>query len=66
MWRREDGSVVHSHFLYLVLFAAAVGIVLGAMLRSRTRQAARLAMWITLGLVGTAVLMAWVMYFVSS
>ncbi len=56
---------MHSHFLYLVLFAAAVGIVLGAMLRSNARQAARLAMWITLGLVGTALLMAWVMYFIS-
>ena len=56
---------MHSHFLYLTLFAGAVGIVLGAMLRSSTRQAARLAMWITLGLVGTALVMAWVMYFVS-
>jgi len=57
---------VHSHFLYLVIFAGAVGIVLGAMLRSNARQAARLAMWITLGLVGTALAMAWVMYFISS
>jgi len=57
---------MHSHFLYMTLFAGAVGVVLGAMLRSGTRQAARLAMWITLGLVGTALLMAWVMYFVSS
>ena len=57
---------MHSHFLYLVLFAGAVGIVLGAMLRSGTRQAARLAMWITVGLVGTALVMAWVMYFVGS
>jgi len=57
---------VHSHFLYLVLFAGAVGVVLGGMLRSNARQAARLAMWITLGLVGTALAMAWVMYFISS
>jgi len=57
---------VHSHFLYLVIFAAAVGIVLGAMLRSDRRQAARLALWITLGLVGTALVLAWVMYFISS
>ena len=35
------------------------------LLRSGTRQAARLAMWITLGLVGTALVMAWVMYFIS-
>lgn len=57
---------MHSHFLYLVIFAGAVGVVLGAMLRSNARQAARLAMWITLGLVGTALVMAWVMYFISS
>jgi|TARA_B100002003_G_C13695282_1_gene350103 hypothetical protein len=56
---------MHSHFLYLVLFAASVGAVLGAMLRSDPRQAVRLAMWITGGLVGTAVVIAWLMYFVS-
>ena len=56
---------MHSHFLYMVLFAAAVGGVLGAMLRSDLRQAVRLAMWITLGLVGTALVLAWVMYFIS-
>lgn len=51
-----------SHFLYLSLFAAAVGIVLGAMLRADRRGAARLALWIALGLVGTAVVLAWAMY----
>ena len=56
---------MHSHFLYLVIFAGAVGIVLGAMLRSDRWQAARLALWITLSLVGTALVLAWVMYFVS-
>ena len=56
---------MHSHFLYMTLFAGAVGVVLGAMLRSSTRQAARLAMWITLGLIGTALVMAWAMYFIS-
>jgi len=56
---------VHSHFLYMVLFAAAVGTVLGAMLRSEVLQAARLAMWITMGLVGTALALAWAMYFIS-
>lgn len=56
---------MHSHFLYLVLFAAAVGVVLGAMLRSEPREAAVLAGWITLGLVGTALALAWLMYFVA-
>ena len=56
---------MHSHFLYLIVFAVAVGVVLGAMLRSDTRQAARLAAWITLGLVGTALLIAWLMYFIA-
>ncbi len=56
---------MHSHFFYMVLFAAAVSAVLGAMLRDEVRQAARLAMWITLSLVGTALVLAWAMYFIS-
>lgn len=56
---------MHSHFLYLVIFAGAVGIVLGAMLRADRRQALRLALWITLGLVGTALALAWLMFFVG-
>lgn len=57
---------MHSHFLYLCLFAIAVGAVLGAMLRSDRRDAIRLGFWIALGLVGAAVALAWVMYFISS
>ncbi len=57
---------MQSHFLYLCLFAIAVGAVLGAMLRSDRREAIRLGLWISLGLVGTAVALAWGMYFVSS
>ena len=57
---------MHSHFLYLALFAGSVGAVLGAMLRSDPRQAVRLALWITGGLVGTALAIAWLMYFVAS
>ena len=56
---------MHSHFLYLVLFAASVGAVLGAMLRSDPRQAVKLAVSITGGLVGTALVIAWLMYFIS-
>ncbi len=57
---------MHSHFLYLCFFAVAVGVVLGAMLRSDRREAIRLGIYISLGLVGTAVALAWVMYFLSS
>jgi hypothetical protein len=56
---------MHSHFLYMVLFAAAVGVVLGAMLRNDPREAARLALVITASLVGAALVIAWLMYFVS-
>lgn len=56
---------MNSHFLYLCLFAAAVGIVLGAMLRSDARHAVRLGIWIALGLVGTALVLAWAMYLLS-
>ena len=57
---------MHSHFFYLVVFAAAVGIVLGAMLRGDPRQAAKLAVWVAGGLVGTAMVLAWLMYFIAS
>ena len=56
---------MHSHFFYLVIFAGAVGVVLGAMLRSEVRQAARLAVSIALGLVGTALVLAWLMFLLS-
>lgn len=55
-----------SHFLYLCLFASAVGIVLGAILRGDRREAGRLAVWIALGLVGTALALAWAMYLLES
>lgn len=57
---------MHSHFLYLVLFAGAVGVVLGAMLRSELKEAMRLAAWITLGLIATALALAWAMYLLYS
>ncbi len=57
---------MHSHFFYLVVFAAAVGIVLGAMLRGDPRQAAKLALWVSGGLVGTAMVLAWLLYFIAS
>jgi hypothetical protein len=56
---------VHSHFLYMTAFAGAVGVVLGAMLRSDPREALRLALYITGGLVGAALLIAWIMYFIT-
>jgi len=56
---------VHSHFLYMSVFAGAVGVVLGAMLRSDPREALRLALWITAGMVSAALLIAWIMYFIS-
>ena len=55
---------MQSHFLYLCFFAASVGVVLGAMLRSQAREALRMSAWITLALVGTAVVLAWLMYLV--
>ena len=57
---------MHSHFFYLIVFAAAAGIVLGAMLRGDPRQAAKLALWIAGSLVGTAMVLAWLMYFISA
>jgi hypothetical protein len=50
------------HFLFLVIFCLAVGLVLGAMLRHDPRDAAELAGWIAAGMVGVAYVMSWLMY----
>lgn len=51
-----------THFLLLVLFAAAVGGVLGAMLRTDVREAVLLGASIAGGMIVIAVLVAWVLY----
>lgn len=56
---------MQSHFLYMVLFAVGVGIVLGGMLRGDVREASKLAALIALGLVGAALVLAWAMYLLS-
>ncbi len=50
-----------AHFGFLCLFSIAVGIVLGAMLRRRPRDAVVLATWIALGLIGGALMISWAM-----
>lgn len=47
------------------MFAGAVGVVLGAMLRSEAQEAFRLGIWISLALVGTALALAWGMYLLA-
>ena len=47
-----------AHFGFLCLFSIAVGIVLGAMLRRRPRDAVVLAIWIALGLIGGALMIS--------
>jgi len=51
-----------THFLLLVLFCAAVGTVLGTMLRDDVRGAVALAAWIAGGMVAVALVVAWLMY----
>lgn len=51
-----------THFLFLSVFAAAVGIVLGAMMRRDPREAAKLGLWIALGMIGVALGISWVLY----
>ena len=54
------------HFLLLVLFAGAVGGVLGAMMREERREAVALAVWIAGGMVAVAVVVAWVLYLLAA
>lgn len=51
-----------THFLLLLVFAVAVGGVLGAMLRAERREALVLAAWIAGGMVAAAVLVAWALH----
>ena len=51
------------HFLFLVIFSAAVGIVLASMLRRGRDRVLRLAAWITGGLVLSGLVLGWILYF---
>ncbi len=50
------------HFVFLVAFCGAVGLVLAAILRRGIRRVLRLAAWITGGLVFSAVVLGWILY----
>ena len=52
-----------SHLGVMILFAAAVAIVFGTLLRDDVRAQRRLATRIFLALVAGAFLLGWVMYF---
>ncbi len=51
--------------MLLSVFAAAVGLVLGAMLRRRTGDALRLALWITIALVASGTAVSWLLYWLA-
>jgi hypothetical protein len=51
-----------SHLGVLILFAACVSIVFGALLRQESREQVRLAARIFGGLVGGAYVLGWIMY----
>ena len=55
---------MNGHFLYLCLFATAVGAVLGALLRARPWDALVLSVWITIGMIGSGLALSWLMYLV--
>lgn len=50
------------HFVFLCVFCGAVGIVLGAMLRTDLKAALRLAAGIGGSMVAVALVIAWLMY----
>ena len=51
------------HFFFLCIFCLAVGAILGAMLRNEMWAAMRLGLWIASAMIGIAMVIAWVMYF---
>lgn len=54
------------HFVFLAVFCIAVGLVLGAMLRTTMGAAVRLGLWIAAGMTTVALAVAWVMYLIAS
>jgi len=52
-----------SHLLLMALFAGCVGVVGGVLLKDTLRQQARAAVEIFGSLVGAALVLAWVLYF---
>jgi len=54
---------VQSHFLLMVLFAAAIAIVGGTLLRDERRAQVRTGLVIFGTLVGGAIVAGWVLYF---
>jgi hypothetical protein len=54
---------LHSHILIMAVFALCVGSVAGALLRDDAREQWRTAGAIAGGLVGAAILVGWLLYF---
>ena len=50
------------HFLFLCVYAVAVGAVLAAMLRRRRRDVLVLAAWIAGAMILTGVALSWILY----
>jgi hypothetical protein len=53
---------VLSHLLLLLLYAAGVSAVFAALARDEPREQLRLALIMTAGFVGTAIVLGWLMY----
>lgn len=51
-----------SHLVLMVFFAGAVSAVFGTLARDEPREQLRLAVIMTGGFVGSAILLAWLMY----
>jgi len=53
---------VLSHLLLLLLYAAGVSAVFAALARDEPHEQLRLALIMTAGFVGTAIVLGWLMY----
>ena len=51
-----------SHLLLLLLYAAGVSAVFAALARDEPHEQLRLALIMTAGFVGTAIVLGWLMY----
>ena len=54
---------LHSHILIMAVFAACVGTVAGVLLKDEVREQVRTGGAIAGGLVGVAIVVGWLLYF---
>ena len=63
--RHRRGAQVKTHFLNLVLYALCIGVLFSLFMRDGTRERMRFALMLWVSMVGIAIAVGWIMYFID-